>query len=179
VGRLDVPLLCLDHGLRDPSANKPYEIRPIEDVVKSPAMVEIIKAYANGELPHAASQAATWHINSGVSWEALATKLTGTERNINRQSYFSRDQLTAAVAIVQRAQSMTEGLTLQPRHWKSPSQKLAEQPRAAPAEESYQPKQGKVIEEDLDAEVPGMDEPATSEPAVSEPAMGDLLPSTK
>lgn len=156
IERIDVPLLCLDHGLRDPSSSKPYEIRPIEDVVTSPALVEIVKAYANGELPRGASQAAAWHINSGVSWNELAAKLTGTKRNINRSPYFSRDEIQAAMAIVNRAETMTAGDEIYPRNWKSPSQKAAEKEsadaddEASSDEESYEHKPGKVI--DLDAE---------------------------
>lgn len=156
IERIDVPLLCLDHGLRDPSSSKPYEIRPIEDVVTSPALVEIVKAYANGELPRGASQAAAWHINSGVSWNELAAKLTGTKRNINRSPYFSRDEIQAAMAIVNRAETMTAGNEIYPRNWKSPRQKAAEKESAAVGddessdEESYEHKPGKVI--DLDAE---------------------------
>lgn len=159
IGRLDVPLLCLDHGLRDPSSNKPYEIRPIEDVVKSPALVEIVKAYANGELPRGASQAAAWNINSQVSWDELAAKLTGTKRNINRSPYFSRDEIQAAMAIVKRAETMTDGMKLEPRNWKSQSQRAAEKSsEETPAEESYE-KKGKVIDIDLDVE----DEPAVTQ----------------
>ena len=118
VGRLDVPLLCLDHGLRDPSSSKPYEVRPIEDVVTSPALIEIVKAYANGELPHGASQAAAWHVNSQVSWDYLAAKLTGTKRNLVRNPYFSRQELQAAMSIVQRAETMTAGQQVVRRNWK-------------------------------------------------------------
>ncbi|MGI9428405.1 MAG: hypothetical protein ACR2NM_07100, partial [Bythopirellula sp.] len=127
IQRIDVPLLCLEHGLRDPSSSKPYEIRPIEDVVKSPALIEIVKAYANGQLPRGASQAAAWHINSGVSWNQLAAKLTGTKRSINRSSWFSRGEIQAAIAIVSQAETLTDGQYVEPRNWKSPSQKAAEQ----------------------------------------------------
>lgn len=146
IERIDVPLLCLDHGLRDPSSSKPYEIRPIEDVVTSPALVEIVKAYANGELPRGASQAAAWHINSEVSWNELAAKLTGTKRNINRSPYFSRDEIQAAMAIVDRAETMTAGEELYPRNWKSPSQKAAEEAKAKEEVETYEHKPGKAID---------------------------------
>ena len=69
VSRIDVPLVCLDHGLRDPSTSKPYEIRPIEDVVSDPAVIEVIEAYTTGELDAAATQAAIWHLNSKVELE--------------------------------------------------------------------------------------------------------------
>ena len=156
IGRIDVPLICLDHGLRDPSSSKPYEVRPIEDVVKSPALIEIVKAYANGEIPRGASQAAAWHINSGVSWNALAAKLTGTKRHMVRNPYFSRNEMQAARSIVTRAETMTAGQKVKPRNWKSPSQKAAEKSSAEsseeqPAEESYEGKKGKVI--DVEAEL--------------------------
>ena len=121
IGRLDVPLVCLNHGLKEPSSSKPYEIRPIEDVVDSPALVEIVKAYANGELPFGASQAAVWNINSQVSWVDLASKLTGTKRNLVRQPYFSSTEIRAAMTIVHRAEAMTEGETIKRRNWISPS----------------------------------------------------------
>jgi|GEM_PF-2168956 len=147
VGRIDVPLLCLDHGLKDPSSSKPYEVRPIEDVVTSPALIEVVKAYANGELPRGASQAAAWNINSQVSWAELASKLTGTKRSIVRNSYFSRDEIRAAMAIVERAKTMTAGERVTPRHWKSPRQKEAERKASEkPTEESYKSKKGKAID---------------------------------
>jgi len=122
IRRIDVPLVCLDHGLKDPSSSKPYEIRPIEDVVNSPALVEIVKAYANGDLPYGASQAAVWNINSEVSWIDLASKLTGTKRSLVRESYFSSSEIRAAMAIVHRAEALTEGETIERRNWTPPSE---------------------------------------------------------
>ncbi|MCH7752934.1 MAG: hypothetical protein IH898_12395 [Planctomycetes bacterium] len=123
VRRVDVPLICLDHGLKDPSSSKPYEIRPIEDVVDSPAVIEIVKAFANGELPRGASQAAVWHLHSDVSWINLANKLTGTKRQFVRNPYFSGAEIRGAIAIVHQAEAMTAGQTVERRNWKSPSQK--------------------------------------------------------
>lgn len=122
VERIDVPLICLDHGLKDPSSSKPYEIRPIEDVVDSPAVIEIVKAFASGELPRGACQAAVWHLNSEVTWVDLANKLTGTERQFVRGPYFSGAEIRVAMAIVHQAEMMTEGLEVKPRNWKSPGQ---------------------------------------------------------
>ena len=151
IGRIDVPLLCLDHGLRDPSSSKPYEVRPIEDVVKSPALIEIVKAYANGDIPRGASQAATWHINSQVSWNDLATKQTGTIRSLVRNSYFSRDEMQAAMAIVTRAETMTAGQQVKRRNWKSQSERAKEKANEAkPSDLDYEPKKGKVIDVELE-----------------------------
>ncbi len=123
ISRVDVPLVCLDHGLKDPSSSKPYEIRPIEDVVDDPAVIEVVRAFANGELPRGASQAAVWHLNSNVSWIDLANKLTGTKRQFVRDPYFSGTEVRMAIAIVHQAEAMTAGKTIERRNWKSPSQK--------------------------------------------------------
>ncbi len=123
--RVDVPLLCLDHGLKDPSSSKPYAIRPIENYVQDPALIAVVAAYANGDLPPGAAQAAAWHINSEVSWDALASKLTGTVRNINRQPYFSQDEIQAGMAIVSEARQATAGKKVEPRPFKLPGEKDA------------------------------------------------------
>ena len=82
-----MPLVCLDHGLREPSSSKPYAIRPIENYLENAAVIEIVAAYANGDLPPGA-QAAVWNLNSGVGWDELAAKLTGTERQRGARAVF-------------------------------------------------------------------------------------------
>jgi hypothetical protein len=123
VVRINVPLVCLDHGLREPSSSKPYAIRPIENYIDQPAVIEVVAAYANGDLPSGAAQAAVWNLNSGVSWNELAAKLTGTERNLVREPYFSSDEIQAAMAIVQRAEQMTAGQVVEPRPFELPGEK--------------------------------------------------------
>jgi hypothetical protein len=126
--RIDVPLVCLDHGLREPSPAKPYAIRPIENYVKDPAVIEIVAAYANGDVPEAVAQAAVWNLESHVSWPALAAKLTGTERYAVRDPYFSRDELKAAMTLVAEAQRFTAGKKVEPRPFKLPSDKKEAKP---------------------------------------------------
>ncbi len=129
IARVDVPLLCLNHGLKDPSSSKPYEIRPIEEVVKDPAVIEIVKAYANGELQRGSSQAAVWHLNSRISWEELSAKLTGTRRSAVRESYFSTNEMRAALAIVSRAQVLAAEKKIEPsdsKYEKSMAEKSTE-----------------------------------------------------
>jgi hypothetical protein len=125
--RINVPLLCLDHGLREPSSSKPYAIRPIENYIKDPAVIEIVAAYANGDLPTGAAQAAVWNLNSGTSWEELAAKLTGTKRQFVRESYFSRDEIRAAMAIVSEAQQATAGQKVKPRPFKLSGEDVPEE----------------------------------------------------
>ncbi len=98
VTKIDVPLLCLDHGKADPSSSKPYKLRPIDSSMDRPEVVELLKAFGNGQLQHNAAQAAVWHLNNDLTWQQLASKLTGTRRSISRSPYFSRFELQAAYA---------------------------------------------------------------------------------
>jgi hypothetical protein len=107
--KINVAMVCLDHGLRDPSSSKPYKIVAAEGHIENPAVIELLKGFGRGELHHGAAQAAAWHLNSEMPWDQLAAKQTGTERNINRSPYFSRDELQAgmmyAAEAVRRAEA--------------------------------------------------------------------------
>jgi len=96
--KLDVEVICLDHGLRDPSSSKLYQMVPIEQHVNRPAVVELLKALGRGELQHGAAQAAAWHLNNDIPWQALATKLQGTVRSTVRPPYFSQYEIQAGMA---------------------------------------------------------------------------------
>ena len=106
--KIDVALLCLDHGLRDPSSSKPYKMVPASDHIDNPAVVELLKAFGRGELNHDAAQAAAWHLNSGLSWDELAAKLSGTRRSFSRKPYFSADAIRAGMAYATEAQRLAE-----------------------------------------------------------------------
>lgn len=101
--RLDVAVVCLDHGLRDPSSSKPYQMVPIEQYVNRPAVIELVKAFGRGELQHGAAQAAAWHLNNDLSWAELAAKQQGSERNLYRPPYFSRYEVQAGMAYATEA----------------------------------------------------------------------------
>ncbi len=82
-----------------------------------------MKAYANGDLPEGATQAAVWNLNSGTSWTELSQKLTGTERNFVRDPYFSADEIQTAMQIVDHAEQATVGQKVEPRPFKLPGEK--------------------------------------------------------
>lgn len=106
VGKINVPVVCLEHGKPDPSSSKPYRIVPVDTFVKQPAVVELLKAFGRGELNHDAAQAATWHLANGMSWQELAAKQQGTARSIVRPPYFTREALQAAVAYANEAERL-------------------------------------------------------------------------
>jgi hypothetical protein len=160
--RIDVPLLCLDHGKRDPSASKPYVIRPIENFITQPAVIEVVRGYANGELPEGAAQAAVWNLNSGVSWEELASKLTGTKRNIVRAPYFSTEEIQTAMAIAQQAEVATAGEEVKPRPFKLPGETA--QKKAEPKDgESPGDRLNKPVEDDKEQQKDEKSEKAPAE----------------
>jgi hypothetical protein len=168
----------MDHGLREPSSSKPYAIVPIENVIKDPAVIEVIAAYANGDLPTGAAQAAIWNMNSEVSFEELSQKLTGTARSIVREPYFSRDEIQTAMAIVNEAREVTAGQEVVPRDYPMPGEEQAkevtEQAPAAEAgeaaEEADEAKatKEKAAEEKVDSSKRAV--PATEAPAEEEAA---------
>ncbi|MEQ8849353.1 hypothetical protein [Botrimarina sp.] len=102
--KIDVPLLCLDHGKRIPSSSKPYDIVPADEYLSGkPEVIELLAAFGRGDLQRGAAQAAVWHANSEVSWAELATKLDGTVRSTVRNPYFSRTEMQMAVAYYHEA----------------------------------------------------------------------------
>ena len=98
LAKIDVPLLCLEHGKKDPSSSKPYKMVPVTQFVKRPEVIELLKAFGSGKLHHGAAQAAVWNLNNDLTWGQLQAKLAGTARDVNRRPYFSRNELQAAFA---------------------------------------------------------------------------------
>jgi hypothetical protein len=107
--KLDVEVVCLDHGLRTPNASSAYKLVAAEEFLENkPEVVELLTAFGRGELQHQAVQAAAWHLNSDVPWDQLAAKLQGTRRSINRPPYFTRQEIQAGMAYANEAQRLAE-----------------------------------------------------------------------
>ncbi len=97
--KINVPLVCLEHGKRIPSSKKPYKIVPAEDELSSkPEVIELLTALGRGQLNRDAAQAAVWHSTDDMSWQDLAAKLDGTERSTVRNAYFTAAEIQAAIA---------------------------------------------------------------------------------
>ena len=104
--KIEIAVVCLDHGLRDPSSSAPYKMVPADAVVARPAVVELLKAFGRGELKHGAAQAAAWHLNNDLSWPQLAAKLQGTKRSFRRPPYFSADDIRTGMAYATEAERL-------------------------------------------------------------------------
>jgi hypothetical protein len=106
--KINVPVVCLDHGLRNPSSASNYKIVPADEHLERPEVIELLKAFGRGQLQHGAAQAAAWHLNNDLSWNDLAAKLQGTRRAPSRPPYFSRDEIQAGIAYASEAHRLAE-----------------------------------------------------------------------
>ena len=106
--KIDMAVVCLEHGLRDPSSSAPYKMVPADAVVDRPAVVELLKAFGRGELKHGAAQAAAWNLNNDLSWQQLAAKLQGTKRSFKRPPYFSADEIRTGMAYATEATRLAQ-----------------------------------------------------------------------
>jgi hypothetical protein len=106
--KIDIAVLCLNHGLRDPSSATAYKIVPADEVVDRPAVIELLKAFGRGELKHGGAQAAAWHLNNDLSWKELTAKLQGTKRSFRRPPYFSADDIRAGMAYATEATRLAD-----------------------------------------------------------------------
>ncbi len=126
VRKLKVACVCLDHGRPDPNPRVPYEIKPIDEYVDRPAVIELVKAYGREGLDYASTQAAIWHLNNDLSWQFLAAKKNGRKNLFGApESYFSGLELQAAMQLASAARAQA-----------------ARQPRPEPASsasETYSP----------------------------------------
>ena len=104
--KIGIAVVCLDHGLRDPSSSTAYKMVPADTVVDRPAVVELLKAFGRGELKHGAVQAAAWHLNNDLSWQQLAAKQQGTKRSFKRPPYFSADDIRTGMTYATEAERL-------------------------------------------------------------------------
>ena len=103
VGKLKVPLVCLEHGKKDPNPRVKYEIKPIETFTENQRVAEICKMLGRREIPQNAAQAAAWNLANGVSWNELASKDRVRLLNGYTEKFFSPDELGLATRIVEEA----------------------------------------------------------------------------
>ncbi|MEX2176809.1 MAG: hypothetical protein WD872_20750, partial [Pirellulaceae bacterium] len=109
VGKLKLVSVCLDHGKADPNPRVPYELVPIETYAKSAEVTEVCKMLAQGQLDQHSAQAAVWHLQNGLSWEELATKIARKDRLTGRvERYFSPAHLQRALVAARVAGQRAE-----------------------------------------------------------------------
>lgn len=118
LGQFKVPTVCLEHGKKDPRAQIPYEIVPLEKVTKDPAVKELLTAFGKEKLDQRATQAAAWHLANDMSWEELAGKriehLNGTSELWFHPAEIQAGMQVARLAVVTAEAEKAKGLVQAP-----------------------------------------------------------------
>jgi hypothetical protein len=107
-GKLNVSIVCLEHGKKDPSARIPYEIRPLESFTTDGNVKQLLTMFGQGNMDQRAAQAAAWHFANGMSWDELAAKKIHHLGGRSDEEYFSATQLKAAVQIAAHAEQLAK-----------------------------------------------------------------------
>ncbi len=108
VAKVKLVTVCLDHGKDDPNPHIEYKLVPIESYVKDPAVTEVIKLMVAGKIDQHSAQAAAWHLQNGLTWQELATKIGTKHLNGTVEPYFTAVHLKRALAVTQLAQKQAE-----------------------------------------------------------------------
>lgn len=121
VGEFRVPLVCLEHGKDEPKSTIKYDIKPVEAFSDDPALKELLKLYGTGEISQPVAQIVAWHIADKMSFQELAAKEI-KRLNGNRYPYFDRNEVLAAVRLMEIVKERVKELEKTPKA--SPGEKL-------------------------------------------------------
>lgn len=97
--RLPYTSVCLNHGLKEPTARTTVQLVPVEEFTADPVLRELIQRVGSGDQSQRTLQAAVWHVASGLSWQDLAMKGNGPVP-VPGNRYFSRSQMETARSLV-------------------------------------------------------------------------------
>jgi hypothetical protein len=103
VGALKLTAVCLEHGRPEPRARMAYELKPFESVTDKRGVIELCEMLGRGEVSQRAAQAAAWHLNNDMSWDALRAKRLKSVFGPLSKPFFSRQELSEAEQAAQRA----------------------------------------------------------------------------
>jgi hypothetical protein len=113
VAKVKLVTVCLDHGKKDPNPRVPYKLIPVESYAKNAEVTEVLKLMTSGQLDQHSAQAAVWHLQNGLSWEQLATKVGAKHLNGTKEPYFTTAHLELALRAtkiaIERAAKESEG----------------------------------------------------------------------
>lgn len=109
-GKLQVEMVCLEHGKPDPNPRMKYTVVPLEQLNADPKVSELCKLLADGKVKQNVAQAAAWNIANGVSWEALAKKNRRESQYTGNEKYFTQNELRAAINVTGHCRAVGEQL---------------------------------------------------------------------
>lgn len=94
--KVEVAVVCLDHGKRDPNPRVKYAIQPIESYTTKPGVRELCVMLGRGQVSQRIAQAAAWHLNNDMSWSELAAKVIRRVTGA-REAYFQPEEIAYAI----------------------------------------------------------------------------------
>jgi hypothetical protein len=103
VGKVKVPLVCLEHGKDEPNSRVPYEIRPTSSYTKDARIEGLLTMLGEGNLDQKAAQAAAWHFANNMSWEELNAKKIHHLGGRGDEKYFTDAEMQGAMKIAAEA----------------------------------------------------------------------------
>jgi hypothetical protein len=108
VGQLEIPIVCLEHGKKNPKPAIPYEIRPVESFTQKSGVKELLQIFGASHLNQQAVQAAAWHLNNDLSWQELACKRIYYPGGSVRGPYFSPQEIQVGMNLAAAAQKAAQ-----------------------------------------------------------------------
>ncbi|MCA9003985.1 MAG: hypothetical protein KDA70_01840 [Planctomycetaceae bacterium] len=92
--------VCLEHGKAEPAPRMEYRMVKTEEMVKDPALQELLRFVATGRVNQQAGQAAAWHLADKMSWQELASKSVQHLGGAPPTPYFKPAELQFASQLV-------------------------------------------------------------------------------
>jgi hypothetical protein len=122
-----IATVCLDHGKKDPNPRVAYKLIPVESYAKNAQVAELLKMMVRGEIDQHSAQAAAWHLQNGLTWDELASKIGAKHLNGSVEAYFTPEQLQRALAASKVAEQRAEKGSQEKSQSSSTGEKLARQ----------------------------------------------------
>lgn len=102
--KLKVPVVCLEHGKKDPHVGVKYQIVPLDSYSQQPEVREVCRLLGGGDVDQPAAQAAVWHLANAKSWSELTEMLAAKHLNGRSEPLFTAKQILIAKRIARLAQ---------------------------------------------------------------------------
>ena len=109
--KLEVTIVCLEHGRPDPNPRMAYRMMPLERFTNDGRVAAVCEALGRGQLTQKTAQAAAWHLTDGLTWEELANKNSVESRYTGNVRWFSPMDLRLAMAAVAHSEKIAAGST--------------------------------------------------------------------
>jgi len=105
--QLQLNSVCLNHGNPTPQPKMKYELRRLEERVKSRALRQLLAGYNPQRIDRKIMQAAAWHLANNMSWQELANKKVGSV-GLRPRRFIALPQLKVAMQLVEAAEKNTK-----------------------------------------------------------------------